>query len=69
MKKRREKNMCRIQMSILSKDKLFSLISMKNKNEKRKFYASKEPTDIYYVYIKPVMISNKYPIWENAFSI
>ena len=56
-------------MSILSKDKLFSLISMKNKNEKRKFYASKEPTDIYYVYIKPVIISNKYPIWENAFSI
>ena len=61
--------MCRIQISILSKDKLFFLISMKNKNEKRKFYTSKEPTDIYYVYIKPVIISNKYPIWENAFSI
>ena len=42
---------------------------MKNKNEKRKFYTSKEPTDIYYVYIKPVIISNKYPIWENALSI
>ena len=69
MKQRREENMCRIQISILSKDKLFFLISMKNKNEKRKFYTSKEPTDIYYVYIKPVIISNKYPIWENAFSI
>lgn len=55
------KNMCRIQISIFSKDKLFFLISLKDKNGKRKFYASKELTDIYYVYIKPVIISNKYP--------